>query len=149
MRWRLKSLASRLLTQSFIQAQIKESINAPRHWPLCGELIGDRWIPRTKTSNAENVSLWWRRPKDYATTVLSVLTNRLIDTQDLLQIQLCKNQFVGIYSSGRLIQLLSCFVEFHVVGYFLIFVRGTNSHIPRLFEMSQWHLYWLQHLWGH
>ena len=21
---------------------------APRHWPLCGEFTGDRWIPRTK-----------------------------------------------------------------------------------------------------
>ena len=25
------------------------SINAPRHWPLCGEFTGDRWIPRTKS----------------------------------------------------------------------------------------------------
>ena len=27
--------------------QIKENINAPRHWHLCGEFTGDRWIPRT------------------------------------------------------------------------------------------------------
>ena len=47
-RWRLKSPASRLFTQSFVQAQIKESIKAPRHWPLWGEFTGDRWIPRTK-----------------------------------------------------------------------------------------------------
>ena len=33
--------------QSFIQTQIKENIKAPRHWPLCGEFTGDRWIPRT------------------------------------------------------------------------------------------------------
>ena len=33
-RWRLKSPASRLFTQPFIQAQIKENISAPRHWPL-------------------------------------------------------------------------------------------------------------------
>ena len=25
-------------------AQIKENIKAPRHWPLCGEITGDRWI---------------------------------------------------------------------------------------------------------
>ena len=37
-----------LFTQPFIQAQIKENIKAPRHWPLCGEFTGDRWIPRTK-----------------------------------------------------------------------------------------------------
>ena len=30
-----------------IQAQIQENIKALRHWPLCGEFTGDRWIPRT------------------------------------------------------------------------------------------------------
>ena len=42
-----KSPASRLFAQLFIQTQIKENIKAPRHWPLCGEFTGDRWIPRT------------------------------------------------------------------------------------------------------
>ena len=46
-RWRLKSPAPRLFTQPFIQAQIKDNIKAPRHWPLCGEFTGDRSIPRT------------------------------------------------------------------------------------------------------
>ena len=32
-----QSPASRLFTQSFILARIKESIKAPRHWPLWGE----------------------------------------------------------------------------------------------------------------
>ena len=31
-----------------IQTQMKENIKAPRHWPLCGEFTGDRWILRTK-----------------------------------------------------------------------------------------------------
>ena len=31
----------------FIRAQIKENSKAPRHWPLCEEFTGDRWIPRT------------------------------------------------------------------------------------------------------
>ena len=47
LQWRPKSPASRLFTQSFIQAQINEHIKVPRHWPLCEEFIGDRWIPRT------------------------------------------------------------------------------------------------------
>ena len=38
----------RLFTELFIQAQIKENTKAPRHWPLCMEFTGDRWIPRTK-----------------------------------------------------------------------------------------------------
>ena len=45
--WRLKSPASPFFTQQLIQVQIKENTKAPRHWPLCGEFAGDRWIPRT------------------------------------------------------------------------------------------------------
>ena len=33
-------------TASSIQAQIKENIKTPRHWPLYGEFTGHRWIPR-------------------------------------------------------------------------------------------------------
>ena len=46
-------IVSLLFTQPFIQAQIKENIKAVRHWPLCVEITGDRWIPLTKASNAE------------------------------------------------------------------------------------------------
>ena len=47
-RWRLKTPASRLFTQQFIQAKIKETIAALSHWPLCGEFTDYRRIPRTK-----------------------------------------------------------------------------------------------------
>ena len=57
--WHLKSPASRLFTQPFIRAQIKENIKAPRHWPLCREFTSDRWIPAEMASNTENVSIWW------------------------------------------------------------------------------------------
>ena len=40
-RWRLKSQASRLFTQPFVQVKIKENIKAPRHWPLFGEFTGE------------------------------------------------------------------------------------------------------------
>ena len=46
-RWRFKSPASRLFTQPFNQAKIKENIKASRHCPLCGEFTGHQWIPRT------------------------------------------------------------------------------------------------------
>ena len=38
----------RLFAQQYVQAQIKENIKAPRHWPLWGEFTGNRWIPHTK-----------------------------------------------------------------------------------------------------
>ena len=56
----VKSPASRLLTQPFIQTQIKENIKAPRHWPLCGEFTGTGELPAQKASYAENVSISWR-----------------------------------------------------------------------------------------
>ena len=59
-RWRLKSPAAWLFTQSFIQAQIKENIKAPRHWLLCGEFSGTGEFPAQRASIAENVSIWWR-----------------------------------------------------------------------------------------
>ena len=35
------------LASVYSDAHIKENIKAPRHWPLCGEFTGDRWIPRS------------------------------------------------------------------------------------------------------
>ena len=51
--------ASRSCTQSFIQAQIKEDIKAPRHrhWPLCGEFTGDRPVT-WKMFPCDNVIMW-------------------------------------------------------------------------------------------
>ena len=43
------------LLNSFIQMQFKETINAPRSWPLCEEFTGE-----FLASYAENVSIWWR-----------------------------------------------------------------------------------------
>ena len=40
--------------------QIKESIKATRHWPLCWELTGTGEFPAQMASNAENVSISWR-----------------------------------------------------------------------------------------
>ena len=36
------------LLNRIFQAQIKENIKTPCHFPLCGEFTGDRWISRTK-----------------------------------------------------------------------------------------------------
>ena len=59
--WCLKSSTSRLFAKPFFfQVYIKENIKAPRHWPLWGKSTGDRWISLTKSSNTENVSIWWR-----------------------------------------------------------------------------------------
>ena len=58
--WRLGSPVSRLFTQPFIQAPIKENTKTTRHWPLWGESTGDRWIAFTKDQQRGNASIWWR-----------------------------------------------------------------------------------------
>ena len=40
--------ALRLFTKPFIQAQIKDNIKAPRHWPLWGEFTDELKIRRTR-----------------------------------------------------------------------------------------------------
>ena len=51
--WRLKSPASGLFAQPFVQAQIKENIKALRHWHLWGKSTGIWWFPSQRTSSAE------------------------------------------------------------------------------------------------
>ena len=58
-RWRLKSPASRLFAQPFIQVQIKENIKAPRHCSLYGNPPVAGRFPSQMDSNAENVFIWW------------------------------------------------------------------------------------------
>ena len=54
----MTTMASQI-AQPFVEAQIKENIKAPHHWPLWGESTGDRWIISQRASNAENISIWW------------------------------------------------------------------------------------------
>ena len=77
-RWRLKSPAWRLFTQPFIHAQIKENIKAPRHWPLCGNSPVTGEFPAQRTSNAENVSIWWRHHEVYVANTFPYWTNHYL-----------------------------------------------------------------------
>ena len=48
----MSAIASQITSLTIVystvyRAQIKVNIKASRHWPLCGEFTGDRWIPRT------------------------------------------------------------------------------------------------------
>ena len=64
-RWRLKSPASRLFTQSLIEAQIKKTSKL-RVTGLCAgnsPVTGE--FPAQMSSNAENVSIWWRQHDDF------------------------------------------------------------------------------------
>ena len=66
-----------IVYSTVIQAQIKENIKAPRHWPLCGEFTGTGEFPAQRSSNAENVSIWWRHHE--SGTVLMLRNCYLLD----------------------------------------------------------------------
>ena len=100
--WRFESPASRLFSQPFIQAQIKENIKAPRHWPLWGEFTGARWIPQHKWPVTQKMfpfdevimmnQLMYRIYKQTKISqVMNALTHRSLDTlTDILQTTLSK-----------------------------------------------------------
>ena len=49
----MSPMASQITSLGIVYSSVysgadKKNIKAPRHWPLCGEFTGDRWIPRTK-----------------------------------------------------------------------------------------------------
>ena len=64
----MSTIASQITSVSIVystvcvQAEIKENIKAPRHWPLCGEFIGE--FPVQRASNAERISIWWRNHEE-------------------------------------------------------------------------------------
>ena len=76
------SLVSHQFTQSFIQAQIKENIKAPRYWPSCGEFTGAGEFPAQRASNAGDVSIWWRHHDMAAMSTTSVIIGKAYTIQE-------------------------------------------------------------------
>ena len=47
------AIASQITSLTIVYSTVysgadQRNITAPRHWPLCGEFTGDRWIPVTR-----------------------------------------------------------------------------------------------------
>ena len=70
-RWRLKSPASRLFSEPFVQAQKKQTSKL-RVTRLCGgnsSVTGE--FPTQRASNAENFSIWWLHHEHYYLSLTS------------------------------------------------------------------------------
>ena len=106
----LKSPASLLFTQSYIQTQIKENIKAPRHWPLWGEFTAQM------ASNADNVSIWWRH---------HVIAIHKLYTNDYFFCGLYHHRISNIWRGAALV-----FNGFSIAIYMLI--HGNNDFKDRL-----------------
>ena len=68
------------------QAQIKENIQAPRHWPLCGEFTGTGEFPARRASYVENVSIWWRHHETEKSTILAKFRPDWTELTSILQL---------------------------------------------------------------
>ena len=73
----------RLFAQQLIQAQIKENIKAPRHWPLWG-VTGE--FAAQRTSNAENASIWWRHHGFARSCILPKVCQSVVDAAECLHV---------------------------------------------------------------
>ena len=92
LRWR--QITGLLIVCSTVQAQIKENIKVPRHWPLSGEAIDYRRIFFTKTSNAENISSWWRHQvDDYAFPMVTTRFHREHADRNIKTMQIYNHVF--------------------------------------------------------
>ena len=83
----MESPASWSCAQSFVQAQIKENIKTPRHWPLWRGSIGDQWIPLTKSQGV--VSLTFRE-------LSKKISRNLCITQIVLLMRISSWNFVRV-----------------------------------------------------
>ena len=108
-RWRLKSPASRLCVQPFVQAQSKENIKDPRHWFGEGNPPVTGGFSSQKASNAENVSIWLRH-------------HAWIDFRHILAIKLSWNQqklsTVGLHTEAEAKWLPFCRQNFNKCIFF-------------------------------
>ena len=53
-------ITSLAIVYSTVYSGADKKIKALHHWPLCGEFTGAGEFRAQMTSNAENVSIWWR-----------------------------------------------------------------------------------------
>ena len=83
-----------MFVESFVQAQIKENMKVPRHWPLWGESTGDRGFSlQQRASNTANVSIWWRH--HVKTPCWNVTVKGLYTKYISIQV-------ISVYVNGRL-----------------------------------------------
>ena len=119
--WRLKSPASPLFTQPFIQAQMKENIKAPRHWPLWGKFTGDRWILAKMASNSKNISIWWHH--HVCGHLATLYTNKSVPGEILYRLSNRNTEVFSITVFDYIVKIM-CFLYSHVLQYWLI---GTQA----------------------
>ena len=59
------AIASQITSLTIVYSTVYSDADQRKHQSsallaFVREFTGDRWIPRTNGSNAENVSIWWR-----------------------------------------------------------------------------------------
>ena len=128
-RWRLKSPASRLFTQPFVQTQIKETIKAPRHWPFVWGI--HRW---SVNSPHKGPVMWKMFPFDDVFMVFSHLVLKYTMVAD-----------AGIYIADKdIYTFINRCCVFKAVAQSLIHsISHRFVHLPHYVDIESAHRWWL------
>ena len=101
-----------MFTQPFNQAQIKETIKVPHHWPLCGEFTGDRWNPRTN---------WWRY-HEFVKSRFVLVSKQIKKSHEISDT--CKTLFLSVFNlCGGIILFeprASCWIEARYIEKYIL-----------------------------
>ena len=114
-------------TKPIAQAQIKENINALRHWPLWGEFTSDltREFPIQRASNAENVSIW---------CMIMYGSEALVSSACYTSIHFCLPFTLPVHINGlpmfsaAMPHTASVNINWHVMGYHAYWAKILTGH---------------------
>ena len=108
-----------LFAQPFVQAQIKENIKTPRHWPLWGKSPVTGESPSQRASNAESVLIWCHHA---IATIYSVLKATAVSlVSDLILVSRTK---IGRYKRDW------CWLRTRCYTYIYIDIKDDTEKLP-------------------
>ena len=109
--WHFDCLLNHLL------AQIKESIKAPRHWPMWGEFTGE--FPAQRASTVENVSIWRRHHEVLHFDSYAVYTRYEIGPHTL-------SSTAGLHKLSNVTYKIAILISTHDIGLHYVCWKSCN-----------------------
>ena len=119
-----------IVCSNVVRSRIKANIKAPRHWPLCGEFTGDRWIPRTKSQLCGKcfhslTSSWWTwKPMAFVKLIL----NSCYNWQLVCNFGIMERTFLLIFC------VYSCFIHPNLANNFLLKNPSSYQNVVATFS---------------
>ena len=142
-RWLLKSPPSRLFTQAFIQAQIKENNKALHHWPLRGKI--HQWLVTGKMFPFDDVILEWLDELIGWVNVNTVLASQFENVPLPFKNASFNDEEYFKHHIHNWVRAKGWFVYSSPLTYvcFLAIKRSTQDILDQQFNCAHWHVCFL------